>query len=131
MKPTQLPMETNNLTVVIHGNHYTYHSPRVTRMQEIKESTAGFPQPANDVNQLQPIQQPFPVESSRSLDVGTEYIEHHPVQFVNSYGSRLPMSHAETTMSPRLDLFSGVRASSRRTGEIPPVKRLVQVESRS
>ena len=31
----------------------------------------------------------------------------------------------------RLGLFSGVRASSRRTGEIPPVKRLVQVESRS
>ena len=80
--------------------------PQSNQDAEIKELTAGFLQPANDVNQWQPVQQPFPVEASSSLDVGEESSEqlHSPVQFVNNYGPRVAMSDAETTMSQGLEV---------------------------
>ena len=80
--------------------------PQSNQDTEIKEFTEGFIQPANDVNQWQAVQQPFPVEASSSLDVGGESSEqlHSPVQFVNNYGPRVAMSDAETNMSQGLEV---------------------------
>ena len=80
--------------------------PQSNQHTEIKEFIAGVIHAANGVNQWQPVQQPFPVEASSSLDAGGESSEqlHSPVQFVNNCGPRLAMSDAETTMSQRFEV---------------------------
>ena len=109
--------ETNAVANGDSGNPWQLRDssqPQGNQDADIKELTAGFVQPADDVNhvnQWQPVQQSFPLEANSPLDVGGESSEqrHDPVLFVNIYGPRVNMTDAETTMSQGLEVGKWLR----------------------